>query len=196
MRGILAAAFFGGEAFIPLSLVDQRGLTVMTAGLVLSVSAIGWWIGSYTQSRIPESADRSRVVRIGALVVCVSLATLPLCLVPTLPPMICTASYFVGSIGMGLSFPSIAVQTLRLSPEDEQGKNSAALQIGDAILSSLALGFMGAIHSSAIAAGGATPRTYDTIWWLAACIALVAAVVAARMRPIQARGRIGALTTS
>ena len=74
--------------------------------------------------------------------------------------------------------------------------DSAALQIGDAILSSLALGFMGAIHSSAIAAGGATPRTYDTIWWLAACIALVAAVVAARMRPIQARGRIGALTTS
>jgi hypothetical protein len=92
-------------------------------------------------------------------------------------------SYFVASLGMGLCFPSIAVQTLRLSPVDEQGANSAALQISDAILSSLMLGILGAVHAAAVAQGGATTTTYDIIWWGAAVIALLGAGIAIRMRP-------------
>ena len=186
MRGILAGAFFGAEAFIPLALVEQRGLSITVAGLALSVSALGWWIGSYAQSRIPESTDRATTVRVGALIVTVGLVSLPLCLVPALPPMVCVVSYFVASVGMGLCFPSIAVQTLRLSPVDEQGVNSAALQISDAILSSLALGVLGAVHAAAVAQGGATSGTYDAMWWGAAAVALGAAVLAARMKPVSA----------
>lgn len=186
MRGILAGAFFGAEAFIPLALVEQRGLTITVAGLALSVSALGWWIGSYAQSRIPESTDRARTVRAGALIVVVGIVSLPLCLVPAVPPMICVVSYFIASLGMGLCFPSIAVQTLRLSPVDEQGVNSAALQISDAILSALALGLLGAVHAAAVAQGGATTSTYDAMWWAAAAVALLGAVLAARMKPVSA----------
>jgi len=183
MRGILAGAFFGAEAFIPLALVEQRGLSITVAGLTLSVSALGWWLGSYAQSRIPESTDRARTVQVGALIVTVGLLSLPLCLVSTLPAWLCDISYFVASLGMGLCFPLIAVQTLRLSPVDEQGANSAALQISDAILSSLMLALLGAVHAAAVAGGGASTTTYDVIWWGAAVIALVAAGVATRMRP-------------
>ena len=183
MRGILAGAFFGAEAFIPLALVEQRGLSITIAGLTLSVSAIGWWIGSYAQSRIPESTDRGRTVRLGALVVTAGLVSLPLCLVPAVPAWVCAVSYFVASLGMGLCFPSIAVQTLRLSATEEQGANSAALQISDAILSALMLGLLGAVHAAAVAAGGATATTYDVIWWVAAAIALAGAAIAVRMRP-------------
>ena len=183
MRGILAGAFFGAEAFIPLALVEQRGLSITVAGLTLSVSALGWWLGSYAQSRIPESTDRARTVRFGALIVTAGLVSLPLCLVPALPAWMCAISYFVASLGMGLCFPSIAVQTLRLSPVREQGANSAALQISDAILSSVMLGLLGAVHAAAVASGGATTATYDLIWWAAAAIALVGAGLAIRMRP-------------
>ena len=79
-----------------------------------------------------------------------------------------------------------AGQTLRLSPVDEQGVNSAALQISDAILSSLALGVLGAVHAAAVAQGGATSGTYDAMWWGAAAVALAAAVLAARMKPVSA----------
>ena len=186
MRGILAGAFFGAEVFIPLALVEQRGLTITVAGLALSVSALGWWMGSYAQGRIPESTDRSSTVRTGALIVAVGLVSLPLCLVPALPPMVCVVSYFVASVGMGLCFPSIAVQTLRLSPVAEQGVNSASLQISDAILSALALGLLGAVHAAAVTRGGATTSTYDAIWWAAAAVALAGAVLAARMKPVSA----------
>jgi predicted MFS family arabinose efflux permease len=184
MRGILAGAFFGAEAFIPLALVEQRGLSITVAGLTLSVSALGWWLGSYAQSRIPESTDRARTVRVGALIAVAGLVSLPLCLVPAVPPMVAAVSYFVASLGMGLCFPSIAVQTLRLSAVDEQGANSAALQISDAILSSLMLGLLGAVHAAAVAQGGATTGTYDVIWWGAAAIALAGAAIASRMKPV------------
>lgn len=184
MRGILAGAFFGAEAFIPLALIEQRGYTVTLAGLVLSVSALGWWVGSYSQSRISEDTDRSTTVRAGAVIIAVGLASLPLCLVPSIPAFVCAVSYFVASIGMGLCFPSIAVQTLRLSPESEQGANSAALQICDAILSSLALGVLGAFYAAAVASGGATTTTYDALWWLGAGLAIIGAVLASRMKVV------------
>lgn len=183
MRGILAAAFFSAEAFAPLALVEQRAVSITVAGLLLSIASLGWMVGSFLQSRLPGDSDRSSTVRAGAVIVTVSIATLPLCLVPSFPPLVASVSMFAGSVGMGLCFPSIAVQTLRLSPPDEQGVNSSALQLSDAILSAIGLGVAGAIQAAAVAAGGATPRTYDTIWLLSATFALLGAIVAARMRP-------------
>jgi MFS family permease len=183
MRGILAAAFFTAEAFAPLALVEQRGVSILVAGLLLSVASLGWMVGSFLQGRLPGDMDRGSTVRLGAVIIAASIATLPLCLLPGLPPMIASVSMFTGSVGMGLCFPSIAVQTLRLSADHEQGINSSSLQMSDAILSALALAIAGAIHATAVAAGGATPRTYDVIWVLAAAIALGGAVAAGRMRP-------------
>lgn len=183
MRGVLSAGFFAAETFIPLALVEQRGLSVTVAGAMLSISALGWLTGSFLQSRLPGSADRSRTVQWGALVAAISVATLPLCLLPGMPLAVGAASFLVASIGMGLSFPSIAVQTIRLSPEEQQGANSSALQISDAIFSSVGLCVAGAIHAAAVQSGGATVATYDVIWWLCAAVLLVGAGIAARMRP-------------
>src|ERR671911_256868 len=45
MRGIMAGAFFGAEAFVPLMLVQQRGLSTTMAGLALTGGALGWATG-------------------------------------------------------------------------------------------------------------------------------------------------------
>lgn len=182
MRGILAAAFFSAEAFAPLALVEQRGLTVTVAGLLLSLAAIGWLTGSLIQSRIPGNLDRAPVVVAGSIVVAISLFALPLCLVPSLPALVAAPIFLVGSIGMGLCFPSIGVQMMRLSPVAQQGANSSALQISDAVMSALGLGVAGAVHAYAVVSGGATTATYVTIWIGAAVLALGGAIVAGRMR--------------
>ena len=182
MRGILAAAFFSAESFAPLALVEQRGLSITVAGLLLSIAALGWVTGSFLQGRLAADVDRARVVSRGALVVAVSLASLPLCLVPAIPAMVAALIFLMGSIGMGLCFPSIAVQMMRLSPVDQQGANSSALQICDAIMSALGLGVAGAIHAYAVASGGASAGTYTAIWLGGAAVALGGAVIATRMR--------------
>jgi MFS family permease len=183
MRGILAGCFFSAEAFLPLALVSERGVSVTWAGMILAVASAGWLLGSFWQSRLPGGQDRSPAVVTGTVLVVLGLATAPLCLVPSFPVWICVFSWLIGALGMGLSFPSINVQAMRLSPVAEQGVNSSALQISDAMFSALALAIAGAIHAAAVASGGAQPSTYTLMWLLAAAGALAATVVARRMTP-------------
>lgn len=183
MRGLLSGGFFAAEAFVPLALIEQRQVSTTAAGLVLTAGAVGWLAGSVSQSRLPGDRDRSGVVRAGALLGLVAVVTTPLALVPALPAWVAMLSWVVGATGMGLAFPSIGVQTLRLSPPADQGVNSAALQLSDSTLSVLALGVTGAIYGAAAAGAGATTSTFVVLWGAAAAILAGAAAVAGRMRP-------------
>jgi len=183
MRGLIAAAYFGAEVFVPLALIEIRGLSTTQAGLVLAAAALFWSLGSYIQARLPGDLDRSRAVRLGAAIVGVSVLTLPLSLLEGLPPYLAIASWALGAFGMGLAIPSVSVQVMRLSPPEDQGVNSASIQIVDSVLSVVAVAVLGIVHAAAVASGGATVATYVTLWGGAALFAAFAIVVAGRMRP-------------
>lgn len=182
MRGLVAAAYFGAEVFVPLALIEIRGLSTTQAGLVLAAAAVFWSSGSYVQSRLPGDLDRSNAVRLGATIVGISVITLPLSLLDGLPPWLAIASWALGAFGMGLAIPSVSVQVMRLSPPADQGVNSASIQIVDSVLSVVAVAVLGLIHAAAVASGGATVATYATLWGGAALFAAFAIVVAGRMR--------------
>ena len=183
MRGIAAGAFFSAEVFVPLALVELRGVSLTVAGLVLAVSGASWMLGSYTQSRWGGSRDRSRLVGLGCLIVAVGIATVPLVVLLPVPVWVAAASWWVASYGMGLVVPAVAVQTMRLSPDADQGRNSSALQLVDAEMVVVATALLGIIHSSAVRGAGTSPMTYAVIWWLAALVALAGVLAAPRMRP-------------
>jgi MFS family permease len=184
MRGFLAGAFFSAEVFVPLALVQVRGLTITQAGLTLAASATMWSVGAYLQSRIPGDRDRAQTVRWGALIIAVCLLTLPLCLVPSLPPWTAAISWTLGALGMGMAIPSVAVQVMRLSPQADQGVNSAGIQIIDSVAVVLAVSLLGLGHAQAVASGGATAVTYAVMWAGSATIAILAIILAGRMRPL------------
>ena len=50
-RGLLAGAFVGAEAFVPLMLVEERQVALVLAGAALTVGSVGWTAGSWLQSR-------------------------------------------------------------------------------------------------------------------------------------------------
>ena len=56
VRALIAGAFFGAEAFVPLMLVEQRHLSLLLAGSALTVGAIGWSAGAWLQSLEVASA--------------------------------------------------------------------------------------------------------------------------------------------
>ncbi len=194
MRGLLASAYFSAEVFVPLALIETRGVSTTYAGLVLATSATMWSVGSYAQSRLPGDADRSRNVRQGAAVVAVCLLTLPLALLAWLPPWIAAVSWAAGAFGMGLSLPSISVQVMRLSPRTDLGLNSSAIQIVDAVAIVIAISILGLGHAIAVAAGGATAGTYALLWLGSALIAFAAVVLAGRMRPAAMPGSVAVET--
>lgn len=183
MRGLIASAYFSAEVFIPLALVRERGVTTTMAGLALALSAVGWSMGSLVQSRLPGDTNRAPVVRIGALIVAASILSTSVVLVPGVPVWVATVTWAVGAVGMGLCFPSIAVQALRLSPEADQGRTSSALQIADSLLVVVVTAVIGSVHALAVRGGTDGPGTYLTLWAAAAGIALLAAATASRMAP-------------
>lgn len=187
LRGVMAGAFFAGETFVPLGLQTLRGLDPAHAGLILTAGALGWAGGSFLQGRMHLRWGPVRLMRLGSSWCVLGLATLPLCLVQSLPPYVAALSWIVGAAGMGLCFGTLGNQTLSLSEPADQGENSAALQICDSVGSVLLIGLAGAIYSAALVAGPVGPATFTVIWLTMAAVMVVAVITSGRVVPGPAR---------
>ena len=73
-RALLPGAYFGGEAFLPLMLVEQRHVPLVLAGAMLTVGAVGWTTGSFLQCQPRLPLRRDQLITIGCLTVALGLA--------------------------------------------------------------------------------------------------------------------------
>jgi MFS family permease len=128
-RGLVNVAFFGTEAFIPLMLVSSRDIDPGTAGLTLSAGALGWSAGSYVQARVTFA--RQWLLVAGSSILSLSLGGFALATAVEAPLWVLAVVWGLSGFAMGMTLSTTSVLTLKLSPTDEQGRNSAALQISD-----------------------------------------------------------------
>jgi MFS family permease len=147
-RGLLAGAFFGMDALLPLSLTQLHGYSPTTAGIPLTAGALGWAVASQVQSRLPGVA-RVVLLRAGFLLLAAGLAGTALVAVPELQGWPSYLTWAVAGLGMGLGMPSISVLLLDQSPEDRRGADSAAFQIADVTGCALAVGVVGVLVAAA-----------------------------------------------
>jgi hypothetical protein len=82
---------------------------------------------------------------------------------------------------MGLCFGSIATLTLELSEPQDQGTNSAALQVCDSVGSVVLIGAAGAVYAAAVASDSVTGWTFAEIWLGLGAIAAIGTVLAGRI---------------
>jgi hypothetical protein len=187
-RGLLGAAFLGGEVYVPLLLHLDRGLSLGLAGLTLTAGAVTWAVGSWLAARVDAYAGPQLRVRAGLVLVVAGVAGFALTAptgVPLVVPILC---WGLGGLGIGMAFATLAVLTLAGSPAGEEGRSSAALQLNDALVLALALAL-----GSAVFAGFArsAPVTGCVVLLLAAsALGLVGLLPAARLdSPAPARTR-------
>ena len=181
MRGVLAGAFFGAEAFVPLMLVEERGLATALAGLTLTAGAVSWSIGSWIQGRPGVTTPRHVLVQRGTALVAVGVGGVSLGLWPALPPAVAGIGWAIGGLGMGLAMSSTSVVVLALSPVAEQGLNSAALQLSDALGTILFVGIGGALFAGLHTGNGSNTAAFLTIYLVMATVAAVGVTLAGRI---------------
>lgn len=144
-RGLLTLAFFGAEAFIPLMLVDVRGLGAGLAGLALTGAALGWSAGSWTQARV--RVDRARLLLISGALLTIAMSTLALLVAPGVPLWALIVVWALAGYAMGLGLSTTSVLVLAQSPAAERGRNSSALQLSDMLGGVIGTAGAGTVHA-------------------------------------------------
>jgi MFS family permease len=176
LRAFLTCAFFGAEAYLPLTLTRLHGGTPRTVGIPLTIASLGWSAGSWWQGR--RKTGRIGSMQVGFALVAVGVALLIVVAQPGTSLWLAIPVWTVAGAGIGLVMPLLSVLLLELSPEEDQGANSAALQLADmtgtvvgiAVLAALVNG-LGLRHiSAAVSIGDA----------VLAAVALCGALVAGR----------------
>ncbi|WP_441245881.1 MFS transporter [Kitasatospora sp. McL0602] len=190
LRGVAAGAFFAAEAFVPLMMVTQRGLSPTMAGLTLTSGGLSWALGSWLQGRSWADRHREGLIRVGFVLTAVAIAGAGLVLVPAAPVWAAAAAWGVGGIGMGLTVSTVSVLMMKLSAPEEAGANSASLQLSDALGNVLLIGLAGVLFaalgggSAAAAADGSSvpAAAFAVIFVVMTGVALLGALLSGRAR--------------
>ncbi len=170
-RGLLAGAFFGVDALLPLTLTELHGYSPVAAGIPLTTGSLGWALASFLQGRHP-GLPRARLLRIGFGLLTLGVAGTALVAVPGLGGWPAYGTWAVAGLGMGLGMPSVGVLLFEHSPEHRRGVDSAALQIADVTTAALCVGAIGVLI------GAATAGTLPLAGAVLAAVALLTVVAA------------------
>jgi MFS family permease len=181
-RGMLAGAFFGIDALVPLSLTVQHGFAPTTAALPLVGSAVGWSVGSWLQSRY-RGPERQRLVRAGFLCISVGGTGMAVSALPGATGWVAYPLWALAGVGMGLAMSTVGVLLLNCTNDTDRGRDSAALQLADGVVSAFTTGIGGVLVAAAARGTVSYTTAFVTVDLLMVAICVLGVVLSGRARP-------------
>ena len=181
-RFLLTAAFNGAVTFIPLMLVDERHLSLTTAGIMLSVGSLGWSLGSFVQGHRLMSDRRSELVTAGGASLAIGILLLAAIAKLGWPDYLVGLATALAGLGMGLAMSSTSVLSLALSAVKDHGRTSSSLQVADVLGSVMGISVAGAVFAAMHNPDGSDIRVFELIWLGLAAVAALAMVSGQRTR--------------
>jgi MFS family permease len=187
VRGGLAIAYLGCDAFLPLALVRLRGLTLTQAGLVISAGSLSWSLGAMLQGRRDrrdKGAGRAARALAGAALLAAGIAlTAPVLVDDALAPGLVVMGWVVGGLGMGLGYSSIGAAALAAAPADEEGSVSSALLLVETVSVAVFTGLGGAAIALGLQRGWNGATALGVIFAAGTAAALAALTASRRVSP-------------
>lgn len=172
MRGLVGGAFFAAETYIPKLLIDRFEFGPTTAGLALTLAALTWTLGSFTQGRYGDRIGSTRIVVASLVLMGVGLAGLLFVAALESLPWLVVIAWGLAGGGMGFVYPRLSVLTLAYSDRSNEGFNSAALSISESSASAATIAVAGLAFLTLPVAGSG----YSTVFVVSA-ILLVACLI-------------------
>ena len=154
LRGVLTFMFFGADAFVPLALVEWRGLSLTQSGIALTAATIVWTAGSWVQARGSGRWPSYRFVQVGFAVALTGLAGFTLVLCQDVTWLIAIPTFALAGFGMCLAYSPLALIVLREASPETQGSASSSLSLTDTLGTALGTGVAGAIIAAGLRANG------------------------------------------
>ncbi|MGI5244997.1 MFS transporter [Dactylosporangium sp. CA-139066] len=177
LRGLAGAAFVQTDVFIPLLLTRERGLSPALAGLTVTVGALFWSAGSWVQARPAQRLPDATRLRLGSAGIALGVLSAMSLGFASVPIPVVVVGWCLGGFGMGLTSPAAAALVLGYSAPSEQGANSSALSVADALLTTTALALGGSLFAALVDRG---PIAYVAAFAVALLPAVAGFAVAGR----------------
>jgi MFS family permease len=154
VRGIQTFMFFGVDAFVPLALVEWRGVSLTESGIALTAATVVWTAGSWVQAHGSSRWPSYRFVQVGFAFTLVGLASFMLVLRQDVSWLVAIPTFAVAGFGMGLAYSPLALIVLREASPENHGSASSALSLTDSLGTAMGTGVAGAIIAAGIRASG------------------------------------------
>ena len=177
MRGLIAGALFGAEIYVPYLLIAEYDFSPTWAGLALTAGALTWAAASDVQGRVGDRIGNARITLIGSALLFTSLVVAGAVAWGHLHPAVLIVGWAFAGAGMGLMYPRLTVLTLAYSTPQNQGFNSSALSISDAVGAAASIAAMGLVFTALTA----TDAGFVAVFAIAGALALLALVPGLRL---------------
>ena len=178
LRGAIAATFFATEIYLPYLLQEHYDVPPWLSGATLTVGTLGWAGASQVQARLGARFDHHAALRIGAALLLAGIAGELVATALQVTPILIGAAWVLAGAGMGLMFPRISAVVLAASDERDQGRNSAAMSISDAVGGATAISLTGLVFTAVGPASEWAP--FVAVLALTSALALGALLVSRR----------------
>jgi MFS family permease len=178
-RGLLTFAFFGADAYVPLTITAVRHHSPVVASVAVTGATLAWTAGAWMQVRLNETWGGRRLVRCGLVVILAGIAGMVLVLQPSVPVAVGLAAWTVAGLGMGLAYAPLSLMMLQKAPPGQEGQVSASLNLADVLGTAIGIGVGGA--AVAAAAGGNLRLGITAAFAAAAAVGLAGVILAGRL---------------
>jgi len=181
-RFLLTAAFNGALTFIPLMLVNERHLDLTTAGIMLTVGALGWSFGSFLQGQHALNNRRSELVVAGGISLTLGILLLAAIAQFDWHYYLVGLATTLAGLGMGLAMSSTSVLSLALSATRDHGSTSSSLQLADVLGSVMGISAAGAVFAAMHQPQGSDVPVFVLMWLILAGVASLVTLGGQRIR--------------
>jgi MFS family permease len=186
VRGMLAVAFLGCDAFMPLALTELKGFSLAEAGIVISIASLSWSLGSFLQAgldRRDRGAGRRGRLAAGLAVLLVGVAVTGAGLFGSGGGLVAGIGWAIAGFGIGMGYASVGALVLSQAPGGGEGAVSAALQLVETISIALFTGLGGVLVALGVDHGWEIESALATIVAAAGLAAALGLAASRRVAP-------------
>ena len=170
-------AFFGAEAFLPLTLNEVRGQSPTLAGLALTAATLSWTGGSWLQAQRAQTWSRRTMIVYGFGFVGAGIVIAGSTAWSEVPVIFAAVGWAVAGLGMGLAYSNIALSILA----DESGTASVSLQFANTLGVAAGTGLGGAVVAAGVSLDWSQADSVGIVFALMAGVAVLALATAFRL---------------
>lgn len=128
---LLSMGFLAMDGFLTLMLTEVRASSLGGAGIVITAATITWAGGSAWQSGRAQRLPLARLMTVGTILVAAGEVAVATTLLASVPVATAYVGWAVVGAGMGITFPTLPLATMRASGGGEEASELSSVLLMD-----------------------------------------------------------------